>query len=69
MIKLVLLLQEFDFEMKDRKETENQFVNHLSRLEDGARQELGEKAEIDDTFPNEHVLAGYLDFNPWFADI
>ena len=29
----VLLLQEFDFEVSDRKGTENQVVDHLSRLE------------------------------------
>ena len=30
----VLLLQEFDFEVKDRKETENHVIDHLTRLED-----------------------------------
>lgn len=53
----MLLLQEFDFEVKDRKGTENQVVDHLSRLEDEAMGKLGEKAEIDDTFPDKHVLA------------
>ena len=42
--------------MKDRKGTKNQVVNHLSRLEDEAMRELGEKAEIDDTFPDEHLF-------------
>ena len=31
-------------------------------------QELGEKAEIDDTFPDEHVLIAFQDLIPWFAD-
>ena len=30
--------------------------------------ELGEKAEIDETFPDEHVLATSHDLIPWFAD-
>ena len=30
--------------------------------------ELGEKAEIDYTFPYEHVLAPSYDLIPWFAD-
>ena len=63
-IPWVLLLQEFNFEVKDRKGMENQVVNHLSRLEDGSLQELGEKTEIDDTFPDEHVLATSQDLNP-----
>ena len=57
LIRWLLLLQEFNFEVKDRKGTENKVANHLSRLEDEAMSELGEKAEIDDTFPDEHVLA------------
>ena len=36
LIRWVLLLQEFDFEVLDRKRTENQVADHLSRLEDEA---------------------------------
>ena len=54
LIRWVLLLQEFDFEVKDRKWTENQVADHLSWLEDEPIIELGEKTEIDDTFPDEH---------------
>ena len=57
LIRWVLLLQEFDFEAKDKKGTENQIADNLSRLEDEAMRELGEKAAIDDTFPDEHVLS------------
>ena len=41
LIRWVLLLQEFDFEVKDRKWTKNQVADHLSRLEDEAMRELG----------------------------
>ena len=56
-IRRSLLLQEFDFEIKGIKGTENQVADHFSRLEDESMRELGEKAEIADVFPNEHVLA------------
>ena len=41
LIRWVLLLQEFEFEVMDRKGTENQVADHLSRLEDEAMRELG----------------------------
>ena len=39
LIHWVLLMQEFDFEVLDRKGTENQVADHLSRLEDEAMRE------------------------------
>ena len=68
LIRWVLVLQEFDFEVMDRKGTENQVADHLSRLEDEAMKELGDKTDIDDTFPDEHVLAASQHMIPWFAD-
>ena len=67
LIRWVLLMQEFDFEVKDRKGTKNQVANHLSRLNEVAMRELGEKAEIDDAFPDEHVLPASQDLIPWFT--
>ncbi|XP_019234345.1 PREDICTED: uncharacterized protein LOC109214845 [Nicotiana attenuata] len=54
---------EFDFEVKDRKGTENQVVNHLSRLEEAGRPK--EDLEINDAFPDEHILALSSTFAPW----
>ena len=64
LIRWVLLLQEFDLEIKDKKGTENLVANHLSRLE-GARDEV----HVNDDFPDEQLLA-IEDKRavPWFAD-
>ena len=45
-IRWVLLLQEFDLEIKDKKGTENLVADHLSRLE-GPRDEV----QVIDNFP------------------
>ena len=55
--------------MKDRKGTENHVADHLSRLEDEATRKLEERAEINDAFLDDHVLATTQDLIPWFADI
>ena len=64
LIRWVLLLQEFDMEIKDKKETENLVADHLSRLEG-----LSKEIKINDDFHDEQLLA-IEDINlvPWFAD-
>ena len=51
LIRWVLLLQEFDIEIKDKKGIENLVMDHLSRLE-GPRDEV----HVNDIFPNEQLL-------------
>ena len=64
LIRWVLLLQEFDLEIKDKKGTENLVANHLSRLE-GPSKEI----QINDDFPDEQLLEiEDKDPIPWFAD-
>ena len=48
LIRWVLLLQEFDLEIKDKKGTENLVADHLSRLK-GPRDEV----QVNDNFPDE----------------
>ncbi|XP_075494038.1 uncharacterized protein LOC142531695 [Primulina tabacum] len=53
LIRWILLLQEFDFEVKDKKGSENQVADHLSRLELEDRKEEG---AIQETFPDEQLF-------------
>ena len=67
MICWVLLLQEFDIEIRDKKGMENVAADHLSRLENPHLEEL-EENKIGNDFPDEYLLvvAGEI---PWFANI
>ncbi|XP_075080562.1 uncharacterized protein LOC142166050 [Nicotiana tabacum] len=57
---------EFDLEIRDRKGTENQVVDHLSRLE-GAKNVV-EVEEILETFPDEQLLTTTHQEAPCYAD-
>ncbi|XP_070015354.1 uncharacterized protein [Nicotiana sylvestris] len=65
LIRWVLLLQEFDLEICDRKGIENQVADHLSRLEGG--ENSVEVEDILETFPYEQILATSLEEVPWYA--
>nr|XP_009770134.1 PREDICTED: uncharacterized protein LOC104220869 [Nicotiana sylvestris] len=67
LIRWVLLLQEFDLEIPDRKGTDNQVADHLSRLE-GAEKRT-EVEDIIETFPEEQLLVVTMGEAPWYADI
>ncbi|GJV95711.1 reverse transcriptase domain-containing protein [Tanacetum coccineum] len=65
LIRWILLLQEFDIEIKDRKGTENVAADHLSRLENN---ETSDDSEVDDNFPGETLMEINTKDEPWFAD-
>ncbi|KAJ9562184.1 hypothetical protein OSB04_007344 [Centaurea solstitialis] len=67
LIRWVLLLQEFDLEIIDRKGVNNEVADHLSRLEKPEEAEQG--SEICEVFPDERILAVNQFSVPWFADI
>ena len=69
LIRWVILLQEFDVEIQDKKGSENMVVDHLSRLETPETVQK-HRLQIDDMFPNEQILAlPHVETSPWFADI
>ncbi|GJX37496.1 reverse transcriptase domain-containing protein [Tanacetum coccineum] len=71
LLRWILLLQEFDVIIRDKKGVANLVADHLSRLENPHQGDL-EKKEITKTFPLE--ILGMVTFRgdsstPWFADI
>nr|GEW75825.1 reverse transcriptase domain-containing protein [Tanacetum cinerariifolium] len=65
LIRWILLFQEFDREIKDRKGTENVAAGHLSRIEND---ESSDDSEVDDNFPGETLMEINTKDEPWFAD-
>ncbi|KAK8708347.1 hypothetical protein V6N13_059389 [Hibiscus sabdariffa] len=65
LIRWILLLQEFDLEIRDRKGMENQIDGHLSRQDN--QLDCERKIEINDNFPDEKIL--YATSIPWYTDI
>lgn len=67
LIRWVLLLQEFDLEIKDRKGIENQVADHLSRLQ--GNDKIPEENAITEHFPDEQLLHLEDSSTPWYADL
>ncbi|GKB47131.1 reverse transcriptase domain-containing protein [Tanacetum coccineum] len=69
LMRWILLLQEFDVIIRDKKGAENLAADHLSRLENPHQDKL-ENKEITKTFPLETLgsVALRVDSTPWFAD-
>ncbi|GKD86629.1 reverse transcriptase domain-containing protein [Tanacetum coccineum] len=60
LIRWILLLQEFDIEIKDRKGTENVVADHLSWI---ANDESSDDSEVDDNFPGDLLWKLILKMN------
>jgi len=65
LIRWILLLQEFDLEIKDKKGTENLVADHLSRLIND--EVTAKEAEVREEFPDEKLFA--MHERPWFTDM
>ncbi|XP_062006666.1 uncharacterized protein LOC133723817 [Rosa rugosa] len=78
LIRWILLLQEFDLEIKDKKGCENVVADHLSRLVHSSKEEE-DALHLKETFPDEQLFEvqelgseGKMNdrtLEPWFADI
>jgi len=64
LIRWVLLLQEFDLEIRDKKGCENVVADHLSRIP-GDYEDL--TPNINEQFPDEYLLSVSTDV-PWYAN-
>jgi hypothetical protein len=61
----ILLLQEFNLVIKDKKSCENYVADHLSRLNN--TEVTREEEQIVEEFPDERLLL--IQERPWFADV
>ncbi|GJV91390.1 reverse transcriptase domain-containing protein [Tanacetum coccineum] len=67
LLRWVLLLQEFNITIRDKKGSENLAADHLSRLENPHKDVL-ENKYINEHFPLETLGAIASESTPWFAD-
>ncbi|KAJ9553598.1 hypothetical protein OSB04_017643 [Centaurea solstitialis] len=65
LIRWILLLQEFDIEIKDKPGSENSVADHLSRLELGSSPS---NPPINDSLPGDQLLSVSSSVTPWYAD-
>jgi hypothetical protein len=64
LIQWILLLQEFDLEVRDKKGVENSVANHLSRLQ------FEESAELPiNDYMRDDTLLNVSTTDPWYANI
>ena len=64
LIRWILLLQEFDIEIKDKKGVQNSVADHLSHMHFTNMQEL-----LINDFLRDDMLLKVTDVTPWYADI
>jgi hypothetical protein len=66
LIRWILLLQEFDIQIRDKKGSENVVADHLSRL---TMDYTEDTTPISETFSNEQLMHIAHNPTPWYVDI
>ena len=66
LIRWVLLLQEFNLEIRDKKGIENLVADHLSRIEQDEDESI--ELPINDAFPVEYLMAIHTNKTSWYVD-
>ncbi|CAN6697883.1 unnamed protein product [Malus baccata var. baccata] len=65
LIRWILLLQEFDLEVRDKKGSDNVVADHLSRLNENHG--VGQPLPLNESFPDEQLVV-VQEKEPWYAD-
>jgi hypothetical protein len=65
LIRWVLLLHEFDLEIRDKKDSKNVVANHLSKL---LHEEEGSELPLGKQFPDKQLFVIHI-HPPWYAEI
>ena len=63
------MLQEFNWEVRDKKGSENLIADHLSRLDQEELSKSDNGVPINESFHGEHLFTLASKESPWFADI
>ena len=65
LIRWILLLQEFDVEIRDKKRVANVVADHLSRLENSEKK-IEKESSIREEFLDEYLF--FMSITPWYAN-
>ncbi|GJX08803.1 reverse transcriptase domain-containing protein, partial [Tanacetum coccineum] len=68
LIRWILLLQEFDIEIKDKKGADNVAADHLSWTENDETSDDIDDSDVNNNFPRETLMEITTNDTPWFTD-
>ncbi|GKC59478.1 reverse transcriptase domain-containing protein [Tanacetum coccineum] len=68
LIRWILLLQEFDIEIKDKKGADNVVADHLSQTKNDETSDDIDDSDVDNNFLGETLMEITTNDTPWFVD-